>query len=173
MIWRKRRSEYGAWVRRRLVRSHALDWENRYPLHILAEVEGGAVLAWTFDFDPITHDSSTLCLFLTNGEAKRVVKADRLRVGMLEPVRKELKHRDAYLIVEDGKEREFHGAQRFVISPDGDEKHFVSGLDHAAEAIREAPRMALPPEEIEFAREVKLSASMLERLIPINSLAMQ
>ncbi|ATW60735.1 hypothetical protein PP499_gp39 [Gordonia phage Bjanes7] len=119
----------------------------------------GALLVWGFDEQPGAFQF--LVVRLTEREADRVFAADPYTVGVLEPVRRRLRHRHAILVVQNGPE--LH-ARPLTVPRWGSEQKFIDELDAAAAscpAFRLAHRKSSVPGMQSFAeglvRELSLA----------------
>lgn len=90
---------------------------------------GGAILIWMFD----QRDGANplLIVRLTEDEADEVYAADPFTTGMLEPVRRHIHHRYAWMAVRCGH-RQY--VRPFRISRRSTEGAFVASLDKAADS---------------------------------------
>lgn len=89
----------------------------------------GAILLWVFDH----RDGANplLIVRLTETEANAVFEADPFKTGMIEPVRRKIQHRWAWMAVRCGRRQYIrpYRIPRFV-----GEESFVASLDSAADS---------------------------------------
>lgn len=100
-------------------------------------------LLWTFDPEGVDGRSLQLAIYLTKAEAKKVLLADPLVEGVLEPVRRKLSDPSALLIAW-GESDHKSLVSRYSIPRDGTECEFISDLDAAAGVLiqEEQPSIA-------------------------------
>jgi hypothetical protein len=93
----------------------------------------GVTLFWGFDVEPTL---SILVARLTFGEAKKVVERDVLHEGLLEPVRRTMKTREASIVFDEETPQE--QVRLFDIPAAGSEPEFIDAI-FAARSRQPAP----------------------------------
>ena len=90
--------------------------------------DGGALLSWVFDSDPVTGVDARLLVRLTDGEADDLVHSD-FRSGMLEQFRKVMTH--PFGVVKSAE-----GTTPFFVEPYVSEEEFTDTLARASDDPR-------------------------------------